>query len=74
MTDSSVAPLPAPSPPPLQQDPVATLLARLQHRSLEVGAAPIVCLFIQRLDLPALFERHLVSPLAILAMNSRCLL
>jgi transposase len=37
------------------------LLARLQHRSLEVGAAPIVHLFIQRLDLPALFERHLAA-------------
>src|SRR5580700_1269204 len=62
MTASSVAPPPAPSlHPPLQQDSAATLLARLQHRSLEVGAAPIVRLFLQRLDLPALFERHLAT-------------
>lgn len=31
----------------------------LRLESLEVGAAPLVQLFLRRLDLPALFERHL---------------
>ncbi len=31
----------------------------LRHESLEVGATPLVRLFLQRLDLPALFDRHL---------------
>jgi transposase len=35
------------------------LPANLRHESLEVGAAPLVRLFLRRLDLPGLFARHL---------------
>src|SRR5215217_151231 len=62
MTPSSVAPGPsALQPDPLQGDAVASLLAQLHHQSLEVAAAPIVHRFLQRLDLAALFERHLLA-------------
>src|SRR5215831_9719067 len=37
----------------------AALPAGLRHESLEVGAAPLVRLFLTRLDLPGLFGRHL---------------
>src|SRR5271155_5101356 len=62
MTPSSVSPPPsARQGDPLHGDAVASLLAQLRHESLEVGAAPVVRHFIERLDLPALFNRHLVS-------------
>ena len=35
------------------------LPAGLRHESLEVGAAPVVRRFLERLDLPGLFDRHL---------------
>ena len=41
------------SPPP------PALPAGLQHESLDVGAAPVVRRFLERLDLPGLFDRHL---------------
>ena len=60
MTASSDAPLPVASPPdPRPDDAIASLLAQLHHQSLEVGAAPVVRQFIERLDLPALFQHHL---------------
>jgi transposase len=36
-----------------------SLAADMRLESLEVGAAPLVRLFLERLDLPGLFERHL---------------
>ena len=39
--------------------PVPALPAGLRHESLEVGAAPVVRRFLERLDLPGLFDRHL---------------
>jgi transposase len=38
---------------------IPSLPDRLRLESLEVGATPLVRLFLQRLDLPALFEQHL---------------
>src|SRR5204863_2129546 len=38
---------------------VPALPAGLRHESLEVGAAPVVRRFLDRLDLPGLFGRHL---------------
>ena len=38
---------------------IPSLPDHLRLESLEVGATPLVRLFLQRLDLPALFERHL---------------
>jgi transposase len=40
---------------------IPSLPDRLRLESLEVGATPLVRLFLQRLDLPALFEQHLPS-------------
>ena len=39
--------------------PVPALPAGRRHESLEVGAAPVVRRFLERLDLPGLFDRHL---------------
>ena len=39
--------------------PVLALPAGRRHESLEVGAAPVVRRFLERLDLPGLFDRHL---------------
>jgi len=39
--------------------PEPVLPAALRHESLEVGAAPLLRRFLERLDLPGLFDRHL---------------
>jgi transposase len=39
--------------------PVPALSAGIRHESLEVGAAPVIRRFLERLDLPGLFARHL---------------
>ena len=39
--------------------PVPVLPAGMRHESLEVGAAPVVRRFLERLDLPGLLDRHL---------------
>jgi transposase len=38
---------------------VPALPAGIRHESLEVGAAPVIRRFLERLDLPGLFDRHL---------------
>jgi transposase len=38
---------------------VPALPAGIRHESLEVGAAPVIRHFLERLDLPGLFDRHL---------------
>ena len=38
---------------------VPALPAGIRHESLEVGAAPVIRHFLDRLDLPGLFDRHL---------------
>ncbi len=37
----------------------AALPAGIRHESLEVGAAPVIRHFLEKLDLPGLFDRHL---------------
>jgi len=37
----------------------SVLPAGLRHESLEVGAAPVIRHFLEKLDLPGLFDRHL---------------
>jgi transposase len=40
---------------------VPPLAAGIRHESLEVGAAPVIRHFLEKLDLPGLFDRHLPS-------------
>jgi transposase len=40
---------------------VPPLVAGMRHESLEVGAAPVIRHFLEKLDLPGLFDRHLPS-------------
>ena len=55
--------------------PSHPLPAQLHHESLEVGAAPLVRLFLCRLDLPGLFTRHLPAlPGRPPALPSSCVL